>query len=144
MTHFSPIAGHYIIFMDVEKRKEMSRRRRRKNLYLQPCTLRHISRAYKLSSLGPNQDWLAIVTKKDSIQKYIVTWPLAHNTTLEFSLLAHILQMLLASKINSHISSNFCPDHQDGSWIIKALNATWYKILWVIRLAPMWTWLIPK
>ena len=35
----------------------------------------------------------------------------------------HMLQMLLASKINSHISSNFCPDHQDGRWIIKPLTA---------------------
>ena len=37
----------------------------------------------------------------------------AHSAMFEFSLLAHILQMLLASKINSHISSNFCPDLQD-------------------------------
>ena len=37
-----------------------------------------------------------------------------HSATFEFSLLAHILQMLLGSKINSHISLNFCPDHQDG------------------------------
>ena len=62
---------------------------------------------------------------------------LTQNATFEFSLLAHILQMLLASKINSHISSNFCPDHQDGRWIIKALNANQYKILWVIILDPM-------
>ena len=47
----------------------------------------------------------------------------AHGVTFEFSLSAHILQMLLASKINSHISSKFCPDHQDGRWIIKALIA---------------------
>ena len=45
----------------------------------------------------------------------------SHSSTFEFSLLAHILQMLLDSKINSHISSNFCPDLQDG--ILKALNA---------------------
>ena len=42
---------------------------------------------------------------------------------LKKTVLAHMLQMLLASKINFHISSNFCPDHQDGRWIIKALNA---------------------
>ena len=46
----------------------------------------------------------------------------AHSAMFEFSLLAHILQILLASKINSHISSNFCSNHRDGSWIIKALN----------------------
>ena len=61
----------------------------------------------------------------------------AHSATFEFSLLVHILQMLLASKINSHISSNFCPDHHDGRWITKALNANEYKILLVIILAPM-------
>ena len=49
--------------------------------------------------------------------------PLAHSATFEFSLLAHLLQMLLDSKINSHISYNFCPDLQDGRWILKALNA---------------------
>ena len=37
--------------------------------------------------------------------------------------LAHILQMLLASKINSHISAHLCPDCQDGRWIIKSLKA---------------------
>ena len=62
-----------------------------------------------------------------------------HSATFEFSLLAHLLQMLLASKINSHISSNFCQDHQDGRWISKALNANYYKLLWVISLAPMQT-----
>ena len=30
------------------------------------------------------------------------------------------------SKIYSHISSNFCSDHQDGRWIIKALIAIQY------------------
>ena len=63
---------------------------------------------------------------------------LTHSATFEFSLLAHILQMLLASKINSHISTNVCSDHQEGRWIIKALNANQYK-LWVISLAPMQT-----
>jgi len=62
---------------------------------------------------------------------------IAHSATFELSLLAHMLQMLLASKINSHISSNFCPDLQDGGWILKALNANKYQILWVISLAPM-------
>ena len=60
-----------------------------------------------------------------------------HSATFEFSLLAHKLQMLLPSKINSHISSNFGQDHQDGRWIIKAFNANWYKILRAISLAPM-------
>ena len=41
---------------------------------------------------------------------YIIILHRAHSGTFEFSLLAHILQMLLAIKINSHISSNFCPD----------------------------------
>ena len=59
-----------------------------------------------------------------------------HSATIEISLLAHILQMLLASKINSHISANFCPDHQDVRLINKALNANEYKILWVISLVP--------
>jgi len=48
---------------------------------------------------------------------------MAHGTGFEFPLLAHILKMLLANKINSHISLNFCPKCQDGKWIIKALNA---------------------
>ena len=64
----------------------------------------------------------------------------AHSAMFEFSLSAYKLQMLLASKISSHISSNFCPDHQDGRWIIKALNANQYKKLWAISsLAPMYT-----
>ena len=46
-----------------------------------------------------------------------------HTAPFESSLLAHILEMLLGSKINSHISSNFCPDQEDGRLIIKALNA---------------------
>ena len=33
---------------------------------------------------------------------------------LSFRLSARTLQMLLGSKINSHISSNFCQDHKDG------------------------------
>ena len=41
-----------------------------------------------------------------------------HSAPFESSLLAHILQMLLGSKINSHISSNFWPDHQDGRLVI--------------------------
>ena len=67
----------------------------------------------------------------------MVGWflPSAHSATFEFSVLAHILQMLLASKINAHISSNFCPDLQDGRWILKALNANWYWILQVFRLS---------
>ena len=42
----------------------------------------------------------------------------SHTAPFESSLLAHILEMLLGSKINSHISSNFWPDHQDGRWVI--------------------------
>ena len=41
-----------------------------------------------------------------------------HSATSEFSLLVHILHILLASKINTHISSNFWPDHQNGRWVI--------------------------
>ena len=47
----------------------------------------------------------------------------AHSAMFEFSLLAHILQMLLDSKINFHVYSNICPDLQDRRWIIKILNA---------------------
>ena len=53
----------------------------------------------------------------------------SYSPMFQFSLLADILQMLLSSKIKSHISSNFCPDHQDGRWIIKALNANQYYTL---------------
>ena len=60
---------------------------------------------------------------------------MTHGTGFEFPLLAHILQMLLASKINSHISLNFCP--------IKALNANQYKILCEVWF-PCRPELIPK
>ena len=49
--------------------------------------------------------------------------PFAHSARFEFSLLAHLLQRLLASKINSHISTNFCQNLHDGRWILKALTA---------------------
>ena len=34
--------------------------------------------------------------------------------------------MILVSKINSNISLNFCPVHQDGSWYIALLIEIYY------------------
>ena len=65
-----------------------------------------------------------LVSFLSSDQCMFLTW--AHSTMFKFSLLAHLLQMLLGSKMKYHINSNFCPDHQDGRWIIKALNANQY------------------
>ena len=41
-----------------------------------------------------------------------------------------LLQMLLGSKINSHISLNFCPDHQDRRWVVKLWmpNTLWFQL----------------
>ena len=50
--------------------------------------------------------------------RYILNPSNSHTAPFESSPLADILEMLLGSKINSHISSNFWPDHQDGRWVI--------------------------
>ena len=60
----------------------------------------------------------------------------AHTAAFEFSLIAHMLEMLLGSKIAPHISLNFCQVHQDGRLVIKALIVIQFQVVWVIMLVP--------
>ena len=62
----------------------------------------------KIGAFLPGDGKAAVVTQTIIFRIYITA---PHTRTFEFSLLAHLLEMLLGSMINSHISLNFCQVH---------------------------------